>query len=73
MHQYQIRYIAREGAIVTRHVLAKSKVDAKRVAEDEGCDDILSVKRVAPVHFPVLSFIAAIAILVALAVIYLVI
>ena len=70
MHQYQIRYIEREGAVETRHVLAKNRADAKRVAEEEGCEDILSVKRVAPVHFPVLSLIAAIAILVALAVIY---
>ena len=70
MHQYQIRYIEREGAIVTRHVLARNGADAKRVAEKEGCEDILSVKRVAPVHFPVLSLVAAIAILVALAVIY---
>ena len=70
MHQYQVRYIAREGMVDSRYVLAKSRVDAKRVAEDEGCEDILSVKRVAPVHFPVLSLVAALAILAALAVIY---
>ena len=69
MHQYRVRYIAREGAIVTRLILAKSGVDAKRVAEAEGCEDILSVKREIQVHFPILSLIAAIAILVALAVI----
>ena len=70
MHQYQVRYIAREGAIVTRHVLAKNSADAKRVAEAEGCEDILSVKRTVPVHFPILSLVAAVAILAALAVIY---
>ena len=70
MHQYQVRYIVREGMVDSRYVLAKSKVDAKRVAEEEGCEDILSVKRVAPVHFPVLSLIAVIAILAALVAIY---
>ena len=70
MHQYQVRYIAREGAIVTRHVLAKNSADAKRVAEDEGCEDILDVKRVLPIHFPVLSLVAAVAILAVLVVIY---
>ena len=70
MHQYQIHYIEREGMIVTRHVLAKNTADAKRAAEAEGCEDILDVKRVAPIHFPILSLVAAIALLVALAVIF---
>ena len=70
MHQYQVRYIVREGMVDSRYVLAKSRADAKHVAEDEGCEDILSVKRVAPVHFPVLSLIAVIAILAALVAIY---
>ena len=69
MHQYQIRYIEREGVIDTRYVLAKDPSDAKRVAEEEGCEDILSVKRVAPIHFPVLFLVAVIVFLVALAVI----
>ena len=70
MHQYQIRYIEREGTVETRHVLAKNGADAKRVAEKEGCEDILSVKRVAPVHFSILSLVAAIVFLAALVVIY---
>ena len=70
MHQYQVRYIERDGVIDLRYVLAKNKTDAKRTAENEGCEDILSVKRVAPVHLPILSLIAAVVLLAALAVIY---
>ena len=66
MHQYRVSYIERDGAIVSRHVLAKNRSDAKRIAESEGCEDILSVQHEHIVHFPIFSLIAVAAILVAL-------
>ena len=69
MHQYRVSYIERDGAIVSRHVLAKNRSDAKRIAESEGCEDILSVRREHIVHFPIFSLIAVAVILVVLVVI----
>ena len=69
MHQYRVSYIERRGAIVSRHVLAKNRLDAKRIAESEGCEDILSVRREHIVRFPILSLIAVAVILVVLVVI----
>ena len=69
MHQYRVSYIERDGAIVSRHVLAKNRLDAKRIAEKEGCEDILDVNRESAVNFPILSLIAVAATLVVLLVI----
>ena len=69
MHPYRVFYIERGGAIVSRHVLAKNRSDAKRIAEREGCEDILSVRREHIAHFPIISLIAVAAILVVLLVI----
>ena len=66
MRQYRVSYIERGGAIVSRHVLAKDSLDAKRIAEREGCEDILSVRREHIAHFPIISLIAVAAILVVL-------
>ena len=69
MHQYRVSYIERNGAIVSRLVLAKDKSDAKRIAEREGCEDILNVRREQVVHFPILSLVAVVVIIVVLVVI----
>ena len=69
MHPYRAFYIERDGAIVSRHVLAKNRSDAKRIAEREGCEDILRVRREHIARFPIFSLIAVAVILVALVVI----
>ena len=45
MHRYSVTYIERDGAFDKRYVLAKNKSEARRIAEEEGCEDVLSVKR----------------------------
>ena len=69
MHPYRVSYIERGGAIVSRHVLAKNRSDAKRIAENEGCEDIFRVRREHIVRFPIFSLVAVAVILVALVVI----
>ena len=69
MHPYRVFYIERDGAIVSRHVLAKNRSDAKRIAEKEGCEDILRVRREHIVRIPIFSLIVVAVILVVLVVI----
>ena len=45
MHRYSVKYIEREGNFARRIVIAVSKGEAKRIAADQGCEDIISVKR----------------------------
>ena len=65
MHRYSVRYIERDGAIVERHVLAKDKADARRIAEKGGCEDILKVKHDGFSFVPVLVVALVVATLVA--------
>ena len=44
MRRYSVTYIERDGAVDERHVLAKNKAEARRIAEAEGCEDILKVR-----------------------------
>ena len=69
MHPYRVSYIERGGAIVSRHVLAKNRSDARRIAENEGCEDIFRVRREHIARFPIFSLVAVAVILVVLVVI----
>ena len=46
MQRYKVRYIERAGNTATCTVLANSKGEAKRIAEERGCEDILKVRRI---------------------------
>lgn len=67
MHRYSVRYIERDGAIDERHVLAKNKAEARRIAEAEGCEDILKVRHDGFSLVPVLVVLLVVAALVATA------
>ena len=44
MHRYSVVYIERDGHVAKRHVFAKDRHEAKRIAEKDGCEDIIKVK-----------------------------
>ena len=46
VHTYSVKYIKREGHAAEIVVSAKDHDEAKRVASDAGCEDIISVRRV---------------------------
>ena len=46
MHRYMVRYIERDGHTDKTVVWANSKGEARRIASERGCDDILKVRRV---------------------------
>ena len=46
MHRYKVRYIARDGHTDKATVWANSKGEARRIASERGCEDILKVRRV---------------------------
>ena len=66
MRKYRVSYIERDGAVVSRHVLAENRHEAKRIAENEGCEDILRVRREHTVHFSIFTLAVVAVILVAL-------
>ena len=45
LHSYNVRYIERDGHVAVRMVMASRKAEARKKAANEGCDDILSVRR----------------------------
>ena len=67
MHRYSVRYIERDGAVDERHVLAKNKAEARRIAEAEGCEDILRIRHDGFSFVPVLFVVLIVAALVATA------
>ena len=46
MHRYKVRYIERDGHTDKATVWANSKGEARRIASERGCEDILKVRRV---------------------------
>ena len=46
LHRYKVRYIARSGHTDKVTVWANSKGEARRIASERGCEDILKVRRV---------------------------
>ena len=46
MHRSKVRYIERDGHTDKVTVWANSKGEARRIASERGCDDILKVRRV---------------------------
>ena len=46
MKRYLVKYIEREGGARDSHVLARNKSDARRIASERGCEDIIEVRRV---------------------------
>lgn len=46
MHRYLVRHIERGGNTDNATVWANSKGEARRIASDRGCEDILKVRRV---------------------------
>ena len=45
MRSYWVKYIERDGEAVRRLVVASSAKEARRVAADDGCEDITGVRR----------------------------
>ena len=45
MRSYWVKYIERGGEPVRRLVVASSAKEARRIASDDGCEDITSVRR----------------------------
>ena len=45
MRSYWVKYIERDGEPVRRLVVASSAKEARRIAADDGCEDISSVRR----------------------------
>ena len=54
MHRYLVRYIERDGHSDNVTVWASSKGDARRIASDRGCEDILKVRRVGISFLPLI-------------------
>ena len=67
MHTYSVKYIKREGHAAEIVVSAKNHDEAKRVASDAGCEDIISVRRVSCVQRTGCSFGLFLIVLLALA------
>ena len=44
MHSYWVKYIERDGETTRRLVMAYSAKEARRIASEEGCEDIVSVR-----------------------------
>ena len=44
MRSYWVKYIERDGETMRRLVVASSAKEARRIAADEGCEDITSVR-----------------------------
>lgn len=45
LHSYNVKYIDRDGGVACRIVMAGSAAEARKRASDDGCDDIMSVRR----------------------------
>ena len=45
MRSYWVRYIERDGEDARRLVVASSAEEARRIAAEEGCEDITGVRR----------------------------
>ena len=54
MHRYLVRYIERDGHGDKVTVWARSKGEARRIASDRGCEDILKVRRVGISFLPLI-------------------
>lgn len=54
MHRYKVRYIERDGHTDKVTVWANSKGEARRIASERGCDDILKVRRVGISFLPLI-------------------
>ena len=46
MHRYLVRFIERSGHTAKHMVFAHTKGEARRIAAEDGCEDILKVRRV---------------------------
>ena len=46
MHRYLVRFIERSGHTAKHMVFAHTKGEARRIAAQDGCEDILKVRRV---------------------------
>ena len=54
MHRYKVRYIERGGHSDKVIVWAGSKGEARKIAERQGCEDILKVRRVGISFLPLI-------------------
>ena len=45
LHRYSVRYLERDGYSATRFFFAGNKAEARRLAEENGCNDIMKVRR----------------------------
>ncbi len=46
MHRYLVRFIERSGHTAKHMVFAHTKGEARRIAAEDGCEDILRARRV---------------------------
>ena len=60
LHRYKVRYIERDGYPNKVIVWASNKGEARKIAERQGCEDILKVRRIG---FPFVSLIVVLLIL----------
>ena len=44
MHSYWVKYIDRDGETTRRLFVASSAKEARRIASEDGCEDIVSVR-----------------------------
>lgn len=44
MRSYKVKYMERDGETTSRLVVASSSKEARRIAAEEGCEDIISVR-----------------------------
>ena len=68
MHRYKVRYIERDGHTDKVMVWAHSKGEARRIASERGCEDILKVRRVGISLMPLIVVLLILSLVVYLAV-----
>lgn len=50
MRSYWVKYIARDGEEARRLVVAPNAKEARRIAVEDGCEDVTSVRRAHVIH-----------------------
>ena len=68
LHRYLVRYIERDGHTDKTTVWAGSKGEARRIASDRGCEDILKVRRVGISLLPIIVVLILLSLIVCLVV-----
>ena len=64
MHRYAVKHIDRDGSWDTAIVMANSKGEARKIAEDRGCEDVCQVRRIGWPILPIVIVSLVIAVIV---------